>query len=188
VLKTTFVTGITLAWAASTCLGGDIKPLDVKPGLWETTASTDMGGLPKMPAAPSIPPEVLAKMPPEQRARIEAMIKSRTGGGPMVTTTKVCITRESLSNATAFNRVDKTCTPSVVSSSGAGQQIHVECNREGHKMSGDLNVERVDTEHIKGSMAMQSGGDAPAAINMKMSFETKWVSTDCGDVKPPAVK
>lgn len=176
-----------MVWAASSCLAADIKPLDAKPGLWETKASTEMGGLPKMPATPSLPPEVLARMSPEQRAQMEAMIKAGAGGAPMVTTTKVCMTRESLANPTAFSRVEKSCTPSVVSSSGSKQEIHVECNQSGRKMTGDLTVERVDAEHIRGNMVMQ-GGEAPREINIKMSFETKWISADCGDVKPPAAK
>jgi hypothetical protein len=159
----------------------------VKLGLWETTAKTDMAGMPKMQAPPSIPQEALAKMTPEQRANIEAMLKSRASGGPMVTTTKVCMTKESMSNALAFSRADKSCTPKVVSSSSSKHQIHIDCNREGHQMSGDLTVERVDSEHIKGNMVMK-GGQGPRPVDMKMSFETKWVSSDCGSVKPPVAK
>lgn len=186
-MKAAIVTGIALLWSATSWAADAIKPLDVKVGLWETTASTEMAGMPKMQAPPSIPPEALAKMPPEQRARMEAMLKARSGGGPMVTTTKVCMTRETLSNPMAFGRADKSCTPSVVSSTAARQQIHIECNNEGNKVSGDLTVERVDSEHIKGNMVMK-GGAAPRPIDMKMSFETKWVSSDCGSVKPPSPK
>ena len=183
-LKVTVVAGIALVWTASSCAAADIKPLDVKPGLWETKASTEMAGMPKMQAAPpSLPPEVLAKMPPAQRAQIEAMMKTRSGGGPMITATKVCMTRESLASPTVFSRVEKSCTPRVVSSTGGKQQVHVECNQGGHKVSGDLTVERVDGEHVKGSMVMTSS-DASVPLNMKMSFETRWIASDCGNVKP----
>ena len=43
---------------------------DIKPGKWEYTAHTDMGGR----AMPQIPPEQLAQMPPEARAKIEQMM------------------------------------------------------------------------------------------------------------------
>ena len=48
-------------WAAD-----KLTPLNIKEGLWEMTVTHSMTGM------PAIPPETLAKMPPEQRARIEA--------------------------------------------------------------------------------------------------------------------
>jgi hypothetical protein len=183
--KTT-VAGVALLWAAA-CAAQNLKPLDVKLGLWETTASTETAGMPKMQGTPSIPADVLAKMPPDQRARMEAMLKARAGGGPMVTTTKVCMTKDSLTNGAAFSRANRSCTTKVITSTPNNQQIHMDCDQGGGKVSGDLNVDRVDSEHIKGSMTMKSAG-GPAPVNMKMSFETKWLSPDCGDVKPPAVQ
>jgi hypothetical protein len=44
-------------WAAD-----NITPLNVKEGLWEVTVTHSMTG---MPAMPNIPPDALAKMPPE---------------------------------------------------------------------------------------------------------------------------
>jgi len=48
-----------------------ITPLNVKEGLWEMTVTHSMTG---MPAAPNLPPDALAKLPPDQRARIEVMM------------------------------------------------------------------------------------------------------------------
>jgi hypothetical protein len=186
-LKVTTVTAIALLWATGSWAADDIKPLDVKPGLWESKVSTETGGMPKRANMPAIPPETLAKMPPAQRAQVEAMMKSRAGGGPMVTTNKVCITKESLSNGRAFSRDQKSCTSKVVSSTGVRQQIHIDCNQDEVKMSGDLTVERVDSNHIKGNMVMK-GGQPQHPVDMKMSFENTWISSDCGDVKPPAAK
>ena len=46
-------------------------------------------------------------------------------------------------------------------------------------------VERVDAGHVKGAMDMKTLMEgAPQATQVKMSFDTKWVSADCGDVKP----
>src|SRR5579872_2888590 len=85
-------------WAAD-----DIKPFDGKPGLWETNSTIEMSGMPGMPAGmPQIPPEQLAKMTPQQRAQVEAMIKSRMGaasGAPQTNTSKVCMTADSFKNA-----------------------------------------------------------------------------------------
>lgn len=161
----------------------DIKPFDIKLGLWETSTTTEMSGMPAMPAMPQIPPETLARMPPEQRARMEAMMKARSGGKPMAV--KSCITRETLNRSVAFSQQDKSCTTKVVSSTPSKQVVHMECTRENTHMTGDMTVERTDAEHAKGTSVMKMEGDHPTT--MKMSFETKWLSADCGDVKPPAL-
>jgi Spy/CpxP family protein refolding chaperone len=162
----------------------DIKPFDAKLGLWETTSTTEISG---MPAMPQIPEEQLAKMPPEQRAKIEAMIKGRGMGGPRTTTSKSCVTRESLEKAMAFGQNEESCTRKVITSTSSKQEIHIECTRGKNTMTGDLNIERLDGEHAKGSMVMKSAG-AERPIDMKMSFTSKWLSADCGDVKPVVPK
>jgi hypothetical protein len=158
----------------------EIKPFDVKLGLWETTTSTDMSGM-AMPTMPQIPPEVLSQMPPEQRARVEAMMKGR-GGSPRSMTVKSCITKDTLSRGSAFGQSDKSCTLTVVSSTATKQVLHMDCTRDNNHMTGDMTIERVDAEHVKGTSVIKAEGEH--AISMKSSFETKFVSADCGDVKP----
>lgn len=154
-------------------------PFDAKPGLWEVT--TDIGGR-AMPTIPQIPAETLARLPPQQRAQIEAMMKGRggTAGG-----TKFCMSPDSLKQGAPIGQVDKSCTSKVVSSSATRQQIHLDCVREGVKTTADMTVERVDAEHITANMSMQPSGGAPATT-MKASL--KWLASDCGDVKPAGAK
>ena len=52
----------------------EIQPLNVKPGLWETTATYKRSG------ASPIPSEALAKLNPEQRARLEQRINANSSG------------------------------------------------------------------------------------------------------------
>jgi hypothetical protein len=158
----------------------DIKPFDVKLGLWETTSTTDMNGM-AMPAMPQIPPEALSRMPPEQRAKVEAMMKGR-GGNPRAMTVRSCITKETLARAGAFGQSDKSCTMKVVSSTPAKQVLHMDCARDEMHMTGDMTIERVAAELVKGASVIKAEGEH--AITMKSSFETKWLSADCGDVKP----
>jgi hypothetical protein len=158
----------------------DIKPFDVKLGLWETTSTTEMSGM-AMPAMPQIPPDALSRMPPEQRARIEAMMKGR-GGSPNSMTVKSCITKDTLARAGAFGQSDKSCTMKLVSSTPAKQVIHMECTRDTNHMTGDMTIERVDAEHVKGSSIIKAEGEH--AVTVKSTFETKYLSSDCGDVKP----
>ena len=179
-MKITVLVGIAALCPLACWAADEIKPFDAKPGLWETTTTMDMPG---MPAMPQIPPEALSKMTPEQRAQMEAMMKGRGGAGPRTTTTKVCMTKDSLSRGLALAQNEPSCTQKVVSSSSSKQVIHMECSQGQGKSSGDITVERVDAEHAKGTMVM-SASEGGRGMNMKMSFNTKWLASDCGDVKP----
>jgi len=162
----------------------DIKPVDVKPGLWENTTTTEMSGM-AMPQMPQLTPEQLAQLPPEARARLQAMKGGM--GTPRVSTSKACITKEQLSKP--LSNIDQSCTAKLVSSTSSSQQIHFDCSRGNTKTVGDLTLNRVDSEHMKGDMAMKATGDgstpgAPASVTIKVTFNNKWLSADCGDVKP----
>src|ERR1035441_6170576 len=75
-------------WAA------DPVPMDIKLGLWESTITTQMSGM------PALPPELLSKLTPEQRAKMEAAM-GRGGASPK-TTTRHCVTKETLNQALSF--------------------------------------------------------------------------------------
>ena len=102
-------------WAADS-----IMPLNVKEGLWEMTVTHSMSG---MPAAPNIPPDALAKMPPDQRARIEAMMN----GAPSTDIRKECVTKEKIEKHSAFNANRGDCTRTVVSSTGSKLEVKFHC-------------------------------------------------------------
>ena len=67
----------------------------------------------------------------------------------------------------------------MVSSSASKQVLQIECVQNGSTMTGVLTVERVDSEHVKGSAIMK----APQS-QMKMTFENHWLSAACGNVNP----
>lgn len=166
-----------LALVLSPLLSKADQPLDVKLGLWETVSRTE---LPALPASrPQIPPDALARMTPEQRARIEAILKSR--GTPGAITTRSCLTRESLEHGLNL-RNDQACTYKLTGSSAIRQQIQVECRQgQAREASGELTLERVDAGHIEGTMVMKP---AAGSGNIKTTFDSRWVSADCGRLKP----
>src|SRR5262245_12580449 len=69
--------------------GSKVK-LDVKSGLWQTTKTMTTTG------SMGIPPEMAAKLTPEQRARFEAAMKKQASGKSKTETTKDCLTPETL--------------------------------------------------------------------------------------------
>lgn len=166
--------------------------IDVKPGLWENTTTSTISGL-QMPAnMPQLTPEQMARIPPAQRAQMEAMMKGGAGA-PTTNTMKACVTAAQLSKP-LFDNGDKSCTYKMTGSSSSSQNIHMECNKGNTKMSGDVTLNRLDAEHVTGEASMKTTGDSSTkgsmAQNMtiKLSFSNKFLSSDCGDVKPASDK
>ncbi|MGB8013471.1 MAG: DUF3617 domain-containing protein [Terriglobales bacterium] len=157
-------------WAAD-----DFKPLNAKEGLWEVTTTHSMTG---MPATPNIPPDALAKMPPEQRARIEAMMK----GGPSTDVRKECITKEKLEKHSAFAPKRGDCTYNVVSSTGSRLEVKLHCQDKQTSIDGTVVQEVVGSDGVKGTAHMVSNSEGHT-MNVDISFSSKYLGPACGDVK-----
>ncbi len=172
-------TRILLVMAFMTPLAGwaaDPVPLDVKLGLWETTISnqSDMSAM--------LPPDMLAKLTPAQRAQLEASMQGRGGRG--MSASKHCVTKETINEAFAAanrgNSREMKCAQTFVTSTSSKMVMHMECTSESMKTSSEIQVEAIDREHTKGSIVTTSAGGRSG--NMKMEMTSKWLGADCGDV------
>jgi hypothetical protein len=158
-------------WAAD-----KITPLNVKEGLWEITVTHSMTGMAAMPA---IPPDVLDKMPPEQRARVEAMMK----GEPSTSVQKECITKEKLEKNSAFNVNRGDCTRTVVNSTSGKLEMKIHCEEKQQVSSdGTVVVEAVGSDSVKGTMQLVTNANG-RTMNMNFTFSSKYLGPACGDVK-----
>jgi hypothetical protein len=167
-----FLTGSISAFAAD-----KIQSLNLKVGLWEVTHTTSLTG------TPPIPPEMLAKMTPEQRAKFEERMKARAAAPPKTHTEKSCITQKDLDKDTLFSDDDdKSCTRSVISSTNTKLEMRVECQEDGTKRTGSFKLEAATPESVKGSMQMVASNDEQA-MNINSTFTAKWVGAACGDVE-----
>jgi len=154
----------TVGWADDT-----FHPLDVKTGQWEssmTVAGSDV---------PPIPPDALARLTPQQRARLEEQTKPLSG---RTIVRKTCIKKEKLDKPLTFGNGDKACTNTLVTSTSTMQEIHVECNRNDRKSGGTLRFEAVDPEHVKGTVKMTMTSDS-GNMDINSSFTAKWVGETC---------
>jgi Protein of unknown function (DUF3617) len=160
----------SLSVACAVASAADTVPLAVKTGLWENTMTRDSGG------APMIPPEVLAKMPPEQRAKLEERI--RASQGPQ--TTKSCITQEQLNKAFAPDQqAPGSCRRNVITSSATKQEIQVDCTSDKSKTTGTIRVEAVSSELVKGVIQMSMTGAANRNMSFNSTFTAKWLGPTC---------
>lgn len=164
----------------------DPTPLNLKVGEWEYSVTMKMEGMPQMssqmPQMPQIPPDQLAKLPPEQRARIEAAMKNAgnlAGGKPTVS--KHCVKKEDLTN---FNPsgMARSCKTTVIGSSGSKFEAKVECNDPDNKTTSTIVAEALGAESMKFSM-VTSGTDDGHPMNMTINGTGKWIGAACSDTK-----
>lgn len=164
------ILGSLALWAAD-----NITLLNVKEGLWERTMTRSMKG---MPAPPNIPPDALAKMPPEQRAKLEAMMK----GAPTTDVHRECITKEKLAKDLAFNPTRGNCTRTIVNSTASKLEMKFHCEEKESSSDGTFFVEVIGSDNVKGTMhAVINANGHP--MNMDFSMSSKYLGADCGDVK-----
>ncbi len=165
------VLGAVTLWAANT-----VQPLDVKLGLWETTTVSQVSGM------PPISPEMMARMTPEQKAKMEAMMKQRQAQGPQTHTTKKCVTKEDLGKGGWFDKEDQDCTKTVLTSTSHKLDVKLECTKGGGKQSGTLHIEAMDSGNVKGTMQM-SATNGTNTMNVNSTMSSKWLGSACGDVE-----
>jgi Protein of unknown function (DUF3617) len=153
----------------------NITPLKVKEGLWEVTVTHSMTG---MPSAPNIPPETLAKMPPDQRARLEAMMK----GTPSTDVRKDCVTKEKLAKNAAFSANRGECTHTVISSTSSRLEMKVHCEETKGSSDSTAVIEALASDNVKSTIHSVVNG-SNRTMNMDITITSKYLGADCGDVK-----
>ena len=160
-----FVAGVSLA-------EDTVHPLDVKPGLWETSMTMKTSGM------PPIPPDLLEKMTPQQKAMIEERMKARESQGPKTTVSKHCLTREKLNQPLGFGSDKGACKRTLATSSSTKQEIRIECTGAGMKGSGTIRIEALDREHARVTAHMTSG-DGARAMTIDSTGTAKWLGEAC---------
>lgn len=160
----------TTTWAA------DMIPMNVKTGQWETTLTTEMAG--QLP----IPQDMLDKLTPEQRAKMEAMMKARGAQGGRTNVYKSCLKKEDLEKPFANDEQRKSCKQTFLTSTSTRQEIRMECEIGGGKQTGTLKLEAVDSSTVKGSMQMVASNGG-RSMNANSTFSAKWLGPVCTESK-----
>ena len=143
----------------------------MKPGLWEMSMRSDA-----MKSMPKIPPEQIEKMK-QMGIKMPAM-----QNGAMVH--KVCISKEMAEQNTPLTaaKEQQSCQSKNVSRSGSNYSLDLVCDSPEMKGAGT----------VKGSVSGDSmssvydfkGTAHGQVISQHMETTGKWLSSDCGDIKP----
>jgi len=167
--------GMFLSLVFVAMAGDKVQPLNIKTGLWQVTMTTAVSGRPPIPA------DLLARMSPEQRAKFEEAMKKRTSAPPKAKTYKNCVTKEQL-NKDPFSEEQKTCTRTVLKSTGSKMEIREVCEDEGVKREMIIQIEAFNSENIKGAGHVIVAGGA-RSMNVSTNFTGKWLGAACTDKK-----
>lgn len=164
--------GLIFSWVPVVLAGDKVQPLNIKTGLWQVTKTMTITGV-RHP----LPPEALARMTPEQRAKFEALYS----GAPKTWTSKNCVTKEKL-NRDPFSEESerKSCTRTVLTSTGTKMEIREVCVERGVRSDRTLQMEAVDSENVKGSGHASGTADNKSG-NIDVNFTAKWVGAVCTD-------
>jgi len=174
---------LILCWIVFSPLGlmAADNPLNLKEGLWEVTVTHSGSGMPGMSE------DVLAKLPPEQRAKIEEMMKQR--GASMngnTTVVKSCVTKEKIAKGMAFGENRENCSHNIVNSSPSHVEIKMHCeeNKNGGKttMDGTTSVDLIGSDNAKGSTHVVTNSNGKT-MTTDLTFTSKYLGAACGDVK-----
>lgn len=151
--------------------------LNLKPGLWEMTWSGQTSG------APPIPPDVLAQMPPERRAKLEAAMAANANRTSAPHANKQCITEKSLQRGLNVeeNKTESSCQRTVVSNTASVMDMRQECSGR-QKSSGTFHFEAASPETMTGTINMTIT-DGARTMTVKRVVNGKWLAADCGDLK-----
>jgi Protein of unknown function (DUF3617) len=164
----------SLAVTASVQAAELTKP-NIKPGLWEVSITPHISG--EMP----IPEDQLAKMTPEQRARLQAAMQAHQ---PKPRVYKECMTPEKIARGLEIDPHgdDSSCKRNVVSSSAKALTLHDECNKPERKTVTDVHFEVKGGTQLSGkiNVVMTSAGKTMTVNN---TMEGKWLSASCGTIK-----
>ena len=154
----------------------------VKPGLWEEQVTVKSDNA-QANAAMAQMKEKMASMPPEQRAMMEkAMASHGMGMGGAPSSIRVCITKEQIARGFTPDR-DGRCSRANVSTSGNVTKFDFACASEHSNVTGHGTMTTMgDTAFAVSTVADTTHQNT--AMQVQSDISGKFVSSDCGDVKP----
>ena len=147
------------------------EPLDVRPGLWETTTTVE-----KKRAKP---PTNLEQLTPGQRARVEAKLAKQIKKETRTIT--ACLSKARIESGEAFtgNAHRGVCDHEFETQTSRDLVAMVEC-RGVNKMTGTVRMHAADPEHMSGIVEMTYGPADRMQLFTRSEIRSRWITSDCG--------
>jgi hypothetical protein len=177
-LRTWIVAFATVSSAIAVQAQTTIPTPPIKPGLWQIQMERVVDGQ-KMPDMS----ERMKNMSPEKRAQMEAMMKQHgvgMGGGG----NQMCYTREMLEHS-PWADIQTDCKPTFSSRTSSAWKWHTSCPKASLEADGEAIFINSESYTVKTTSVSKFGDKVR---NSSTTMTGKWVSADCGDVKPLDLK
>jgi hypothetical protein len=150
------------------------QPLNVRTGLWQNALTTTTGGDSMIPA------NLLSRLSPERRAKMEAAMKERAAENGHTVTYQSCVTSEELKEMPFADK--QNCTETLLNSSSTEAQINFVCTMDEFKAKGTMQIHATSTTSVQGSGSGTATGNGQS-MNITSTLSGHWLKADCGDVK-----
>ncbi len=173
-----------LALIAASTLALCAHAQTTKPGLWEVTSK--VGGNPEMDKAMADMQKQMAAMPAEQRKQMEAMMGNQgvTLSGPAgAMVMKSCVTKEMVEQSKLPMQTQGSCTSTVGEKTNNSVKFKYVCTNPASSGEGEFNYPSDSSYTSKLKMSTSTQGKVQTTT---IEGSGKWLSTDCGTVKPMA--
>lgn len=155
-----------------------------RPGLWEIQQR--IGGNPQIDQAMAEMQKQMAGMSPAQRKQMEAMLGQQgitmpgpaAGGGMSL---KVCITPEMAARQDMPSQNEGDCTSTTTSRSASTLKVRIVCKNPPSTGEGTYTF-KGDTAYTMKMVMSTTRQGRPET--MTLDGQGRWLSSDCGSVKP----
>lgn len=169
------ITGLLLCAFFLYAASASAAQLNVKPGLWESTITTESSG--------TLPFDT-SRLSPEQRARLEATFKKRQAQGPTTHVYKSCLTQKKLAEDPFADPAEdgESCSTKVISQSSTHWKGTKVCTKNGRRREFDVDISALSRERTKGTTFVTLS-DASHTMKVRGSISSKWLGSNCGGVR-----
>jgi len=147
----------------------------IKPGLWEIKSEREVDG--KKAAEPS---EQMKNLPPEMRAKVQAMMKEKGVGMGEDGVNRICLSRESL-DQWRWQSQSENCKTEFTSRTTSSWKWHSVCTRPDSESDGEAAFANSESYTVKTHTKTKFQGQDRLS---RMAIAAKWVGNNCGDIKP----
>lgn len=188
-MRTLTIGSLAVALVLAAALLAHAAGIGLKPGLWEVhlvkqvVDGRDMTA--QITRANARMQQALKNMPPEQRARLEAMLKqhgvNESGNGSF----RICITPEMAKRDTPVLDREGRCKPIDLRRSGNRTTYTFDCTSHGVTTTGK-GVATIGSERVTTETDATTQSETGEKHVMHTESEMTYLGSDCGDVKPPA--
>ncbi len=156
--------------------------LNVKPGLWEMTSTGEATG------APPVPAEYLARMTPEQRAKMQERMAASMTRANQPRTNRQCVTAEELQHGIDVqdeaNRANQRrgCQKMLANVTSTVMDMKQTCNGEGQNTTMLMHFVATSPPSVTGHIEVTMSGSGNS-MSIKREMTGKWLGPDCGTMK-----